>query len=51
MSALINNRYSFGIGSSPYNLRYFTAKSFHQGWESLASEDSGRTLDGIMRIY
>lgn len=29
----------------------FPAKSIHYGWESLASEDSGRTLDGIMHIY
>lgn len=45
-SILINDRYSFqinGIG--------FKAKSMKISWESLAAEDSGRTLDGVMHIY
>ena len=56
MPALINGlggQYVFGIGSSPSSTYYntFNAKSIRQSWESLASEDSGRTLDGVMHIY
>ena len=29
----------------------FYAQSIKYSWESLASEDSGRTLDGVMHIY
>ena len=29
---------------------YFQAKQVKIGWESLATEDSGRTLDGVMHI-
>lgn len=46
--------YTFGIkrhNEAISNLRYFKAKSIKYNWESLASEDSGRTLDGIMHIY
>ena len=46
--------YTFGIcphGAGIQNLKYFKAKNMHYGWESIASEDSGRTLDGVMHIY
>ena len=46
MAGLIDSKHSFAIGSHK-----FQAKEMHFGWESLASEDSGRTLDGIMHIY
>jgi hypothetical protein len=36
---------SFTIGGANYK-----AKSIKYNWESLASEDSGRTLDGVMHI-
>ena len=45
-TALLDDRYSFrinGIG--------FKAKTFKISWESLAADDSGRTLDGVMHIY
>lgn len=48
------HEYTFGIkahNSSMESMQYFKAKSMHYGWESLASEDSGRTLDGVMHIY
>lgn len=46
--------YTFGIcahGAGISNMHYFKAKNMHYGWESIASEDSGRTLDGVMHIY
>lgn len=46
MAALINNRYNFIINGKSY-----AAKSMKYDWESLATEDSGRTLDGTMHIY
>lgn len=46
MAGLINGKYSFAI-----NGQYFQAQQMKFGWESIASEDSGRTLDGVMHIY
>lgn len=51
--------YDYGRGTagkfcvSPDGVRYtwFPAKSIKESDESLASEDSGRTLDGVMHIY
>lgn len=46
MAGLINQKYSFAI-----NGQYFQAQQMKFNWESIASEDSGRTLDGVMHIY
>ena len=46
MAGLIDNKNSFAIGNQK-----FQAKEMRYGWESLATEDSGRTLDGYMHIY
>ena len=40
----------FAIGDTS-SMQVFVAKDIHEDWESLASEDSGRTLDGVMHIY
>jgi len=45
MASLVNGK-NFSINGVDYY-----AKDIHYGWESLASEDSGRTLDGVMRTY
>jgi len=41
----------FYISSDGSNWTGFPAKSIKESDESLASEDSGRTLDGVMHIY
>lgn len=46
VTTLVDDKYSFKI-----NGMGFHAKSIKYSWESLASEDSGRTLDGVMHIY
>ncbi len=45
MAGLITNKDSFAINGIT-----FPAQKMHWGYESLASEDSGRTLDGVMHI-
>ena len=46
MASLIDNRNSFAV-----NGVRFPAQKIRNNWESLATEDSGRTLDGVMHIY
>jgi len=43
--------YNFAISTDGQNWTFFKAKEIKEGFESLASEDSGRTLDGVMHIY
>lgn len=43
--------WKFGVSPDGSNFTYFPMKSLKESDESLASEDSGRTLDGVMRIY
>ncbi len=48
------NFYNYTFGIRPHGtdaFKYFKAKSMKYNWESIASEDSGRTLDGVMHIY
>ena len=42
---------TFYLSSDGSNWEAFPAKSLKESDESLASEDSGRTLDGVMHIY
>lgn len=46
-----NGKDTFAVSSDGVNWTYFPAKSMKESDESLASEDSGRTLDGVMHIY
>lgn len=46
MAVLIDSKNSFSIGGQS-----FQAQQMKYNWESIASEDSGRTLDGVMHIY
>jgi hypothetical protein len=46
-----DNLETFGVSLDGSNWHYFPAKSLKESDESLASEDSGRTLDGVMHIY
>lgn len=46
-----SNIYKFGVSSDGSEWTYFPMKSLKESDESLASEDSGRTLDGVMHIY
>ena len=51
MPNLLANR-TFGIRADGSEAtHWFKAKSIKYNWESIASEDSGRTLDGVMHIY
>lgn len=43
--------WKFGVSPDGSNYTYFPMKSLKESDESLASEDSGRTLDGVMHIY
>ena len=43
--------YKFGVSPDGTNYVYFPMKSLKESDESLASEDSGRTLDGVIHIY
>ena len=45
MAALVDGK-NFAINGTP-----FYAKSIKNNYESLATDDSGRTLDGVMHIY
>lgn len=45
------NLETFYLSSDGNNWEGFPAKSLKESDESLASEDSGRTLDGVMHIY
>ena len=47
----ISVAYKFGVSPDGANYTYFPMKSLKESDESLASEDSGRTLDGVMHIY
>ena len=51
MAATLVDGNTFGISLDGYTVTYFKAQKLHQSWESLASDDSGRTLDGVMHIY
>ncbi len=42
---------TFAVSSDGNYWHWFPAKSLKESDESLASEDSGRTLDGVMHIY
>lgn len=46
-----SNLESFGVSANGVDWYNFPAKSLKESYESLASDDSGRTLDGIMHIY
>ena len=46
-----SNLETFYLSSDGSNWEAFPAKSLKESDESLASEDSGRTLDGVMHIY
>lgn len=46
MAVLIDSKNSFSIGGVK-----FQAQKMKYNWESIAAEDSGRTLDGVMHIY
>ena len=52
MSALIDNLgNSFAVSANGTTYEAFPAQAMKYSWESLASDDSGRTLDGVMHIY
>jgi len=46
-----DDKETFAVSDNGNDWRWFPAKSLKDSYESLASEDSGRTLDGVMRIY